>query len=228
MGKDVARPGLRKRQMSEADVTEFHEKKIFKIDDHIKLQNMNRVPVIQITQSSATPSLPVTTFQRILPSPPVTLIPVSRLQSIKKIDSSNNIENVVIKTEPVEETDNPSPSEGDGLSVSSTGSVLMTTFSMLLLESIFLILWRRLTGIKVTDGPGRIFLKVVTGREGGVEDCVIFITGTLFMFCRLTRSSILKIFFSWNSETSASDICLFLRPGLATSFMGTSLAREPL
>jgi len=108
--KDVARPGLRKRQMSEADGTEFQEKKIFKIDDHIKLQNMNRVPVIQITQSSAPPSLPVTTFQRILPSPPLTLIPVSRLQSIKKIDPSNNIENVVIKTEPVEETDRPSPS----------------------------------------------------------------------------------------------------------------------
>ena len=45
--------------------------------------------------------------------------------------------------------------EGDGLSVSSTGSVLMTTFSMLLLGSIFLILWRRLTGIKVTDAEQR-------------------------------------------------------------------------
>merc|ERR1712018_1024918 len=76
--------------MSEADVSEFQEKKIFKIEDRTRLQNMNRVPVIKITQSSTPPSLPVTTFKNIHPS--------------------NNIENVVIKTEPVEETDNPSPS----------------------------------------------------------------------------------------------------------------------
>merc|ERR1712048_500776 len=83
------------------------------VDDHLKLQNMNRVPVIKTTQSSAHPRLPV----RILPAPapapaplpsPITLIPVSRLQCVKKIDPSNNIESTVIKTEPVEETETPS------------------------------------------------------------------------------------------------------------------------
>jgi len=38
------------------------------------------------------------------------VIPVSRLQSIKKIDPSNNIEKTVIKTEPTEETDSSTPS----------------------------------------------------------------------------------------------------------------------
>merc|ERR1711902_390197 len=102
--KEVARPGLRKRQMSGADTAEYQDRKTFKLDPQV--QN-NRVPVIKISQSSPLPSL--NGFQKILP-PPLTLIPVSRLQSIKKIDPSNNIENVVIKTEPVEETDRPSPS----------------------------------------------------------------------------------------------------------------------
>jgi len=118
--KEVARPGLRKRQMSEVDPADYLEKKTFKLDAHRKHQNMNRVPVIKTTQSSAHPRLPV----KILPAPapasasaptppapsPITLIPVSRLQCIKKIDPSNNIEKTFIKTEPVEETESPTPS----------------------------------------------------------------------------------------------------------------------
>jgi len=103
--KEVARPGLRKRQMSGADTAEFQQRKTFKPDSQIN----NRVPVIKITQSSPLPSL--STFQRILPHPqPITLIPVSRLQSIQKVDPSNNVEKIVIKTEPAEETDQSSPS----------------------------------------------------------------------------------------------------------------------
>jgi len=115
--KEVARPGLRKRQMSEVDSGDYHGRKTLKVDDQVKLQNMNRVPVIKITQSSSLrslqPRLPGSTFQRILPAPapsPITVIPVSRLQSIKKIDPSNNIEKTVIKTEPTEETDSSTPS----------------------------------------------------------------------------------------------------------------------
>jgi len=115
--KEVARPGLRKRQMSEVDPADYLEKKIFKVEDPLKLQKMNRVPVIKTTQSSARPRLPV----RILPAPapasapapspsPITLIPVSRLQCIKKIDPSNNIEKTLIKTEPVDETETSTPS----------------------------------------------------------------------------------------------------------------------
>merc|ERR1711933_509673 len=65
-------------------------------------QAHNRVPVIKISQSSPLPSR--NTFQKILPQP-ITLIPVSRLQNIKKVDPSNNIEKIAIKTEPAEETD---------------------------------------------------------------------------------------------------------------------------
>jgi len=117
--KEVARPGLRKRQMSEVDSGDYHGRKTLKVDDQLKLQSMNRVPVIKITQSSSLrslqPRLPGSTFQRILPAPapapsPITVIPVSRLQSIKKIDPSNNIEKTVIKTEPTEETDSSTPS----------------------------------------------------------------------------------------------------------------------
>lgn len=115
--KDVARPGLRKRQMSEVDAADYQERKTVKVDDQVKLQNMNRVPVIKISQSSSLrsiqPRLPVSSFQRILPAPapsPITVIPVSRLQSIKKIDPSNNIEKTVIKTEPTEESDPLTPS----------------------------------------------------------------------------------------------------------------------
>jgi len=96
--KEVARPGLRKRQMSGADTAEYQERKTFKVDAQVH----NRVPVIKITQSSPLPSR--NTFQKILPQP-ITLIPVNRLQSIKKVDPSNNIEKIVIKTEPAEETD---------------------------------------------------------------------------------------------------------------------------
>jgi len=103
--KEVARPGLRKRQMSGADTAEFQQRKAFKADAQVN----NRVPVIKITQSSPLPSR--STFQRILPHPqPITLIPVSRLQSIKKVDPSNNVEKIVIKTEPAEEPDQSSPS----------------------------------------------------------------------------------------------------------------------
>ena len=84
--------------MSGADTAEYQERKTFKVDGQVH----NRVPVIKITQSSPLPSL--NTFQKILPQP-ITLIPVSRLQSIKKVDPSNNIEKIVIKTEPAEETD---------------------------------------------------------------------------------------------------------------------------
>jgi len=97
--KEVARPGLRKRQMSGADTAEYQDRKTFKLDP--QAQN-NRVPVIKISQSSPLPCL--NGFQKILP-PPMTLIPVSRLQSIKKVDPSNNIEKIVIKKEPEEETD---------------------------------------------------------------------------------------------------------------------------
>merc|ERR1719433_108093 len=78
---------------------------------------MNRVPVIKISQSSSLrsiqPRLPVSSFQRILPAPapsPITVIPVSRLQNMKKIDPSNNIEKNIIKTEPTEESDTQIPS----------------------------------------------------------------------------------------------------------------------
>ena len=97
--KEVARPGLRKRQMSGADTAEYQDRKTFKLDP--QAQN-NRVPVIKISQSSPLPCL--NGFQKILP-PPMTLIPVSRLQSIKKVDPSNNIEKIVIKKEPEEEMD---------------------------------------------------------------------------------------------------------------------------
>ena len=97
--KEVARPGLRKRQMSGADTAEYQDRKTFKLDPQV--QN-NRVPVIKISQSSPLPCL--NGFQKILP-PPMTLIPVSRLQSIKKVDPSNNIEKIVIKKEPEEEMD---------------------------------------------------------------------------------------------------------------------------
>lgn len=103
--KEVARPGLRKRQMSEVDAAEYPERKTFKSEDQIRLENMNnRVPVIKTTQSSTQPYIPVTTYKKILPAP-ITLIPVSRLQvqSLKKIDPSNNVEKIVIKTEPPEE-----------------------------------------------------------------------------------------------------------------------------
>merc|ERR1712157_260949 len=96
MGKEVARPGLRKRQMSGADTAEYQDRKTFKLDP--QAQN-NRVPVIKISQSSPLPCL--NGFQKILP-PPMTLISVSRLQSIKKVDPSNNIEKIVIKKEPEE------------------------------------------------------------------------------------------------------------------------------
>merc|ERR1719273_725992 len=108
--KEVARPGLRKRQMSEVDPADYHVRKTFRVDDHLRLQNMNRVPVIKTTQSSSLPRLPVKILPAPAPSPspapsPITLIPVSRLQCIQKIDPSNNIEKTRIKTEPVEETD---------------------------------------------------------------------------------------------------------------------------
>lgn len=103
--KEVARPGLRKRQMSEVEAPEYPERKTFKAEDQMKLQNMNnRVPVIKTTQSSSRPCLSVTTYKKILPAP-IKLIPVSRLQvqSVEKVDPSNNIENIVIKSEPPEE-----------------------------------------------------------------------------------------------------------------------------
>ena len=84
--------------MSGADTAEYQERKAFKVG----AQAHNRVPVIKISQSSPLPSR--NTFQKILPQP-ITLIPVSRLQNIKKVDPSNNIEKIVIKTEPGEETD---------------------------------------------------------------------------------------------------------------------------
>ena len=80
--------------------------------------------------------------------------------------------------------------EGVGLSVSSTGSVLMKVFSILLLGSIFLIHCSRLTGINdMGDGAGGVGAeagagagRILTGRRGWADDCVVFITGTLFMF----------------------------------------------
>merc|ERR1712183_738699 len=68
------------------------------------------VPVIKTTQSSAYPRPPVRILPAPAPSPtptpsPITLIPVSRLQCIKKVDPSNNIEKTLIKTEPAEETE---------------------------------------------------------------------------------------------------------------------------
>jgi len=101
--KEVARPGLRKRQMSGAETADIHDRKILiRGDDHIKIQNMNRLPVIKTTSSITSTS----TVQRILPSPSLTLIPLSQLQ---KIDSSNNLEKTTIKTEPIEDPE-PSPS----------------------------------------------------------------------------------------------------------------------
>merc|ERR1712066_1005579 len=98
--KEVARPGLRKRQMSDTvDLTE--RKIIIRGDDHnIRIENMNRLPVIK------TNSTIPTTLQRILPIPSLKLVPVSQLQNVR-IDSSNNVEETIIKTEPVEE---PEPS----------------------------------------------------------------------------------------------------------------------
>merc|ERR1711879_622435 len=66
--KEVARPGLRKRQMSDVDSADYQERKSVKLDDQVKLQNM------------------------------------------KKIDPSNNIEKTVIKAEPTEESDTQIPS----------------------------------------------------------------------------------------------------------------------
>jgi len=94
--KEVARPGLRKRQMSDTvDLTE--RKIIIRGDDHnIRIENMNRLPVIKTTSTIPT------TLQRILPIPSLKLVPVSQLQNVR-IDSSNNVEETIIKTEPVEE-----------------------------------------------------------------------------------------------------------------------------
>jgi len=100
--KEVARPGLRKRQMSGADTAEYLERKIF-----VNGEANNRIPVIKTSQSFSTSTPPMVNFKRILPSPsPITIIPVSRLQ---EIDTSNNRQNIVIKTEPVEEPEASPP-----------------------------------------------------------------------------------------------------------------------
>merc|ERR1712156_374581 len=100
--KEVARPGLRKRQMSVTENTEIHERKIkVKGDEHIKLLNMNRPPVIKTTTSITN------TSQQILPT--LTLIPVTQLQTANlKIDSLNKIEKTFIKTEPIDEQETKS------------------------------------------------------------------------------------------------------------------------
>merc|ERR1711978_625607 len=102
--KEVARPGLRKRQMSLTENTEIHERKIkVKGDEHIKLLNMNRPPVIKTTTSITNTSL------QILPT--LTLIPVTQLQRANlKIDSLNKIEKTSIKTEPIDEQETKSSS----------------------------------------------------------------------------------------------------------------------
>jgi len=95
--KEVARPGLRKRQMSGADTADCsHSKVIIKGgDQNIRLENKNRPPVIKTTSSIPT------TLQRILPTASLKLVPVSQLQNVR-IDSSNNVEKTIIKTEPIE------------------------------------------------------------------------------------------------------------------------------
>jgi len=102
--KEVARPGLRKTQMSLTENTEIHERKIkVKGDEHIKLLNMNRPPVIKTTTSITN------TSQQILPT--LTLIPVTQLQRANlKIDSLNKIEKTSIKTEPIDEQETKSSS----------------------------------------------------------------------------------------------------------------------
>lgn len=104
--KEVARPGLRKRQMSGSESADIHERKILvKGDDHIKIETMNRIPVIKTTPSNTN-----NTLKRILPAPSLTLIPVKQLQKPSvQFDSSNNIEKHSIKTEPMEDSES-SPS----------------------------------------------------------------------------------------------------------------------
>jgi len=105
--KEVARPGLRKRQMSGSESADIHERKILvKGDDHIKIETMNRIPVIKTTPSNTN-----TTLKRILPAPSLTLIPVKQLQKPSvQFDSSNNIEKHSIKTEPIEDSESSSSS----------------------------------------------------------------------------------------------------------------------
>jgi len=100
--KEVARPGLRKRQMSVNENTEIHEKKIkVKGDEHIKMLNMNRPPVIKTTTSltnTSQPSLPT-----------LTLIPLSQLQRANmKIDQIHKFEKNIIKTEPIDQPETKS------------------------------------------------------------------------------------------------------------------------
>ena len=106
--KEVARPGLRKRQMSVNDTTEVTERKIRIKGEDIRILNMNRPPVIKTTTSISD------SFQRMLPT--LKLLPMSLLQKPNgQNDASDNIQKTpttttttttaTIKTEPIDGTD---------------------------------------------------------------------------------------------------------------------------
>merc|ERR1711978_480423 len=104
---EVARPGLRKRQMSVNDTTEATERKIRIKGEDIRILNMNRPPVIKTTTSISD------SFQRMLPT--LKLLPMSLLQkpngqndasdNIQKTPSTTTTTTAPIKTEPIDGTD---------------------------------------------------------------------------------------------------------------------------